>query len=96
MGKTDMKAVVEMMGKLYNYIYGQYPEFKEINMAVTDMMLTYSEEAAIKTELKTKQEIAQKLIKEGWGFEKVAETVELDIDTIKSLYTGQTQSAAQV
>jgi hypothetical protein len=91
MNQSDIETLFSMVNKLYNYIYGKYPNFKEITMLVDDMLLTHSEEA----ELKTKQAIAQTLIKKGWSSEEIAETVMLDVSTVESLHTGQTQGAMQ-
>ena len=88
MSDADIKTLFSMMNKLYNYLYGDYPNFKETTMMVDDMLLTHEEEA----ELRRSMTIAQKLIKEGWDFEKVARTVELDVSTVESLYTMQTQT----
>ena len=64
-------------------------------MMVDDMLLTHSEEGELKGKFKLAMEVAQKLIQEGWDFEKIARTVKLDVETVKSLYTGQAQGAMQ-
>ena len=92
MSDADIKTLFSMMNKLYNYIYGQYPNFKETTMMVDDMLLTHEEEAELRGELKRSMEIAQELMQEGWNIEKTARTVKLDIPTVASLYTIQTQT----
>jgi hypothetical protein len=89
---SDARAILEMMGKLYNNIYGEYSDFKEAKIMINDMMLTYSEEAA----LKTKQEIAQELIGMGLKIEQIVKATKLDLSTVESLYTEKTQSAIQL
>ena len=86
MSRTDARIVIELMGKLYDNMYKQYPEFKESNTMLDDMLLTYSEEAEIRTAKKMAQKIAQNLIKKGLSVEEIAETTELDIETVESLY----------
>jgi hypothetical protein len=93
---ADARAILEMMGKLYNNIYGEYPDFKETSMMINDMMLTYSEEAALKAVLRNSMEIAQKLMRKGWTSEEIAETVNLDVSTVESLYKGKAQGAMHV
>ena len=95
MRDSDARAVIEMMGKLYNTIYGEYPYFKETNTMVNDMMLTYSEEAELRGERRRSMEIAQELMGKGWSSKEIAETVKLDIAAVESLYTRQAQSAMQ-
>ena len=81
-----------MMNKLYNYIYGDYPNFKETTMMVDDRLLTHFEEG----ELRRSIEIAQTLMKKGWSKEEIAETVKLDVSTVESLSKGQTQGTIQL
>ena len=89
---SDARAILEMMGKLYNNIYGEYSDFKEAKIMINDMMLTYSEEAILRNSM----EIAQKLMRKGWTSEEIAETVNLDVSTVESLYKGKSQGAIQV
>ena len=89
MSKTDTRIVVEMMGRLYDNIYKQYPEFKESNTMLDDMLLTYSEEAEIRAEKRTARKIkkiAQNLIELGLDSEKIAKITGLDMETVESLY----------
>ena len=92
MSDADIRTLFSMTNKLYNYIYGQYPDFKETTMMVDDRLLTHFEEGA----LSAKQEIAQELIQEGWNIEKVARTVKLDVTTVESLYNGKAQDSMQL
>ena len=86
---VDTRAILEMTGRLYNNIYGDYPDFKETNMMINDMMLTYSEEGELRGRLKLAMEIAQKIMRKGWTSEEIAETVNLDVSTVESLYKGK-------
>jgi hypothetical protein len=45
-----------------------------------------------KGEAKGKHIVAQNLLKKGWSVEETAETAELDLDTVKSLYTAMKQA----
>ena len=82
---ADIKTLFSMMNKLYNYIYGRYPNFKETTMRVDDMLLTHEEEA----EIRVKQEIAQELIGMGLKTEQIAKATKLDVSTVESLSQGQ-------
>jgi hypothetical protein len=81
----DMKKVIELMGRLYNDLYKAYPEFKETNDMVDDILLTYSEEAALEARRDEKVHFAQYLIQEGWASEKIVEATKLDLGTVESL-----------
>jgi hypothetical protein len=73
-------------------VYKSYPEFKETNMMMDDMLLTVVDEAELageaKGEIKRSLEIAQELIKEGWTSEKIARMTKSDLLTVESLYGG--------
>jgi hypothetical protein len=74
------------MGKLYNDIYKAYPEFKETNEMVDEMLLLEVDKAELAGGAKKAREIAQELIREGWASEKIARTTKLDMATVESLY----------
>ena len=58
--KTDGRIVIEYTERLYRELYQGYEELKEADVMLKDMILTYSEEVA----LKVKEEVALKVKKE--------------------------------
>lgn len=52
---------------------------------VDDILLTYSEEAALEARRDEKVHFAQYLIQEGWASEKIVEATKLDLGTVESL-----------
>ncbi|GHV75086.1 hypothetical protein AGMMS49940_23880 [Spirochaetia bacterium] len=85
MTKEDMRTVVNLLGRLYADLYKSYEEFKGASTMVQEVLLTYSEEAALKAELKRSEEIAGSLVQLGMDIEKIAEITKLDIETVKNL-----------
>jgi glutamate synthase domain-containing protein 1 len=49
LSEADGRAVLEYTERLYRELYMGYTEFKESDMIVKGMLLTYSEEVALKT-----------------------------------------------
>jgi hypothetical protein len=60
LSKTDGQMIMEYMERLYQEVYMGYIEFKESDMIVKGMLLTYSEEVALKTRRKTRREDAKR------------------------------------
>jgi hypothetical protein len=86
MTKADMRQIIGLMGRLYNDLYKLYPEFKETNMMVDEMLLTVVDEAELAGKKKGKIEVAQKLISMGLTGEQIVEATQLDLSTVESLY----------
>jgi predicted transposase/invertase (TIGR01784 family) len=89
MSKTDKRIVLEHMERLYRELFAQYDEFKEGDVMLQDVLLTYSEEAELKGIEKGKAEgkfeVARKMLARGMALPDVAEIAELPIDKIQSL-----------
>ncbi|GHS90254.1 hypothetical protein AGMMS49957_15840 [Synergistales bacterium] len=87
--EADKRIVLEHMERLYRELFAQYTEFKEGDVMLQDRILTYSEEAAEKAELKGKAEkafdVARKLLARGMTLLEVAEIAELPIDQLQTL-----------
>jgi hypothetical protein len=66
MSKADIRAVMVLMGKLYNGLYRGYKEFEEVNGMVADMLLAELTEAELAGEQRAKVHFARKLIQKGW------------------------------
>jgi uncharacterized membrane protein len=67
LSEADGRALLEYTERLYQELYMGYTEFKESDMIVKGMLLTYSEEVALKTrreDAKRYKEREKKVIEE--------------------------------
>jgi hypothetical protein len=61
--EADGRAVLEYTERLYQELYMGYTEFKESDMIVKGMLLTYSEEAALKASRETRRKTREEMTK---------------------------------
>ncbi|MDR1625393.1 MAG: hypothetical protein LBT33_02540, partial [Spirochaetia bacterium] len=83
---ADGRAVLEYTERLYRELYMGYTEFKESDMIVKGMLLTYSEEVALKTRRKTRREDAKRYQEEK---KKVIEETERKTEQKAALKTAR-------
>jgi predicted transposase/invertase (TIGR01784 family) len=100
MSEPDSRTVLEHTERLYKELYQGYDEFKEADVMLQNMILTYSEEAELRGIEKGREkgreegreegiekkafEVVRKMLARGMDLADIAEIVELPIDTIQA------------
>jgi hypothetical protein len=97
MSEEDSRIVLEYTERLYKALYQQYEEFKEADVTLRDIILTYSEEAELrgiekgvekgieKGIEKKALEVARKMLARGAALADIADIAGLPIDKIQAL-----------
>jgi hypothetical protein len=89
MSSADMETVIDHTNELLFDVYSGYEEFSEVTTLVKGALLSFSERAVEKERrrsAKMLKESERKAEKTRWDIERITQTMELDIDHIKSIY----------
>ena len=88
LNETDGRTVLEYTEKLYRELYQRYDEFKEADVMLQDIILTYSEEAELRGRREGKEEMARNLLLRGdYSPEVISEIAGLPVERIRKLIT---------
>ena len=85
LSESDGRIVLEYTEKLYKELYQRYDEFKEADVMLQDIILTYSEEAELRGIEKGREEMARNLLANGISPEIIAKSAGLPLERIQAL-----------
>ena len=97
MNENDGRFVLEYTERLYKELYQGYDEFKEADVMLQDVILTYSEEAELRGIKKGMEkgiekgiekkalEVAKRMLARGIALSEIAELAGLPIDKVQAL-----------